>query len=88
MIRYVLKRIGLMLLSFVIIMTVCFFLVKMLPLVVNASLGQDAEIAEVVGDCGEYTPDFQSGEKVKSPGVLYKHYSPRCQTILVESENV
>ena len=46
MIRYVLKRIGLMLLSFVIIMTVCFFLVKMLPLVVNASLGQDAEIAE------------------------------------------
>ena len=46
MIRYVFKRIGLMLLSFVIIMTVCFFLVKMLPLVVNASLGQDAEIAE------------------------------------------
>ena len=46
MIRYILKRIGLMLLSFVIIMTVCFFLVKMLPLVVNASLGQDAEIAE------------------------------------------
>lgn len=46
MLRYVLKRIGLMLLSFVIIMTVCFFLVKMLPLVVNASLGQDAEIAE------------------------------------------
>ena len=35
-----------MLLSFFIIMTVCFFLVKMLPLVVNAGLGQDAEIAE------------------------------------------
>lgn len=46
MLRYVLKRIGLMLLSFFIIMTVCFFLVKMLPLVVNAGLGQDAEIAE------------------------------------------
>ena len=46
MLRYILKRIGLMLLSFFIIMTVCFFLVKMLPLVVNAGLGQDAEIAE------------------------------------------
>ncbi len=46
MLRYVLKRIGLMFLSFVIIMTACFFLVKMLPLVVNATLGQDAEIAE------------------------------------------
>ena len=46
MLRYILKRIGLMLLSFFIIMTLCFFLVKMLPLVVNAGLGQDAEIAE------------------------------------------
>ena len=46
MFRYVLKRIGLMFLSFIIIMTACFFLVKMLPLVVNATLGQDAEIAE------------------------------------------
>ena len=35
-----------MFLSFVIIMTVCFFLVKALPLVVNATLGQDAAIAE------------------------------------------
>ena len=46
MLRYILKRIGLMFLSFVIIMTACFFLVKSLPLVVNATLGQDAEIAE------------------------------------------
>ena len=46
MFRYILKRIALMFLSFFIIMTTCFFLVKMLPLVVNATLGQDAEIAE------------------------------------------
>ena len=39
-------------------------------------------IANVVGDCQEYTPNFTNGEKVKSPGVLYKHYSPRCQTAL------
>jgi len=35
-----------MFLSFFIIMTACFFLVKALPLVVNATLGQDAAIAE------------------------------------------
>ena len=46
MLKYILKRIGLMFLSFFVIMTVCFFLVKMLPLVVNATLGQDAELAE------------------------------------------
>ena len=46
MFRYIVKRIALAFLSFFIIMTTCFFLVKMLPLVVNATLGQDAEIAE------------------------------------------
>ncbi|MBQ4268324.1 MAG: hypothetical protein IJB97_01590, partial [Clostridia bacterium] len=45
-------------------------------------------IAAVVGECGEYVPDFKNGEKVKSPGVLYKHYSPRCQTALFATENV
>ena len=39
-------------------------------------------IAETVGVCGEYTPDFSKGEKAKSPGVLYKHYSPKCETKL------
>ena len=42
----------------------------------------------MVGACGEYTPDFKSGEKVKSPGVLYKHYSPRCQTALYTFEEL
>jgi oligopeptide transport system permease protein len=46
MLKYIAKRIGLMFLSFFIIMTACFFLVKALPLVVNATLGQDAAIAE------------------------------------------
>ncbi len=53
-----------------------------IPVILRPGLITREQIAAVVGDCGEYTPDFQKGEKVKSPGVLYKHYSPRCQTKL------
>lgn len=53
-----------------------------IPVVLRPGLITREMIAEVVGDCGQYVPDFQSGEKVKSPGLLYKHYSPRCQTAL------
>ena len=56
-----------------------------IPIILRPGLITKEMIAEVVGDCGEYTPDFQSGEKVKSPGVLYKHYSPRCETALFTS---
>ncbi len=53
-----------------------------IPVILRPGLITREMIAKVVGDCKEYTPDFQSGEKVKSPGVLYKHYSPRCKTLL------
>ncbi len=53
-----------------------------IPVVLRPGLVTREQIASVVGECKEYTPDFQSGEKVKSPGVLYKHYSPRCRTAL------
>lgn len=53
-----------------------------IPVILRPGLITREMIASVVGDCGEYTPDLQSGEKVKSPGVLYKHYSPRCKTLL------
>jgi hypothetical protein len=46
------------------------------------------QIAAVVGDCKEYAPDFTKKEKVKSPGVLYKHYSPRCETVLFDTDKV
>ena len=52
------------------------------PVILRPGLITREMIADVVGACKEYTPDFTSGEKVKSPGVLYKHYSPRCQTKL------
>lgn len=58
------------------------------PTILRPGLVTREMIEAVVGRCGEYTPDFQSGEKVKSPGVLYKHYSPRCKTLLFTPENV
>jgi L-threonylcarbamoyladenylate synthase len=57
------------------------------PVILRPGLITKEMIAEVVGECGEYIPKFEQGEKVKSPGVLYKHYSPRCKTLFFESEN-
>jgi L-threonylcarbamoyladenylate synthase len=59
-----------------------------IPVVLRPGLVTREMIASVVGDCGEYTPNFQNGEKVKSPGVLYKHYSPRCQTVLCSASDL
>ena len=58
------------------------------PVILRPGLITREMIAAVVGACEEYTPDFASGEKVKSPGVLYKHYSPRCQTRLFTAEKL
>ncbi len=55
-----------------------------IPVILRPGLITREMIADVVGACGEYTPDLTSRERVKSPGVLYKHYSPRCQTALYQ----
>ena len=47
MFKYILKRIGLMLLTFFIIMTMCFVLVKLLPVVDVKVFGQDANIIKM-----------------------------------------
>lgn len=53
-----------------------------IPVILRPGLITREMIAAVVGDCKEYEPNLKTGEKVKSPGMLYKHYSPRCQTKL------
>ena len=53
-----------------------------IPVVLRPGLITREQIAAVVGACGEYKPDFTKTEKVKSPGLLYKHYSPHCKTAL------
>jgi L-threonylcarbamoyladenylate synthase len=53
-----------------------------IPVILRPGLVTKEQIEAVlgyeIGVMGEPT----KGEKVKSPGVLYKHYSPRCQTAL------
>ena len=58
------------------------------PVILRPGLITREMIAEVVGDCKEYVPSLTAGEKVKSPGVLYKHYSPRCKTKLYGANDV
>ena len=59
-----------------------------IPVILRPGLITKEMIAKVVEACGEYTPNFEKGEKVKSPGVLYKHYSPRCETLLFTEEEL
>ena len=57
--KYILKRIGLMLLTFFIIMTACFILIKMLPIVIDVSIGADAELIKAQLEArGYYDPIF------------------------------
>lgn len=44
MLKYILKRLALMLFTFFIIMTICFVLVKLLPLTPATQFGKDAEL--------------------------------------------
>ncbi len=57
MVKYILKRIGLMLITFSIIMTMLFVLIKLLPIVVNVQVGQDYDsiIAQLTAR-GYYDP--------------------------------
>lgn len=50
------------------------------PCVLRSGLISREMIAQVVGECDEYV--FKDGEKVRSPGMKYKHYSPKCETAL------
>lgn len=54
------------------------------PCVLRSGLVTREMIAEIAGDCGEFVP--KAGEKVRSPGMKYKHYSPNCDTMLFSFE--
>ncbi len=49
-----------------------------IPQILRQGLVTQEMIASVAGDCGVYQP--QRGERPRSPGMAYKHYSPRCRT--------
>lgn len=51
------------------------------PVILRPGLITKEMIEKVVGRC-EVASELKKGEKAKSPGMLYKHYSPRCKTEL------
>lgn len=55
------------------------------PVVLREGLISREMIARVAGKCGLYVP--QAGEKVRSPGMKYKHYAPTCDTYLFGAED-
>jgi L-threonylcarbamoyladenylate synthase len=57
------------------------------PVILRPGLITKEMIEAVVGRCETYVHDPKSKEKVKSPGVLYKHYAPRCKTVLLPSKS-
>ncbi len=57
-----------------------------IPVILRSGLITREMIAEIAGDCGEYV--LKEGEKVKSPGMKYKHYSPRCKTKFFSSDEL
>ena len=50
------------------------------PCVLRSGLVTREMIAAVAGVCDEYV--IKDGEKVRSPGMKYKHYTPNCKTAL------
>ncbi len=50
------------------------------PCILRSGLITRDMIAQVVGACDEYV--MQEGERVRSPGMKYKHYAPNCTTKL------
>ncbi len=54
------------------------------PQILRAGLVTREMIAEIAGDCGIYAA--KAGERPKSPGMAYKHYSPRCRTAYFQAE--
>lgn len=52
------------------------------PCVLRSGLITREMIAGIAGACNEYVP--KEGERVRSPGMKYKHYSPRCKTMLFD----
>lgn len=62
MFKYVMKRLGLMLLTFMIIFTMSFVLIKLLPIPTNALPGQDPEIVMKTLEGRGWITNIQKGE--------------------------
>lgn len=52
------------------------------PCVLRSGLISADDIAKVAGACDQYV--FNGTDKARSPGMKYKHYSPKCRTALYD----
>lgn len=55
-----------------------------IPVILRSGLITQEMIKSAVGACGEYV--LKDGEAARSPGMKYRHYSPRCRTMLFAGE--
>lgn len=55
-----------------------------IPVILRSGLITREMISDIAGDCEEYV--LKDGEKARSPGMKYKHYSPDCKTMLFTFE--
>ena len=62
MFKYVTKRVGLMLFTFLVIFTMCFVLIKLLPIPTNALPGQDPEIVMKTLEGRGWITNIKEGE--------------------------
>ncbi|MCM1438034.1 MAG: L-threonylcarbamoyladenylate synthase [Roseburia sp.] len=53
-----------------------------IPCILRSGLVTKDMIASVAGACDEYV--IKDGERMRSPGLKYKHYSPECETVLFD----
>lgn len=57
-----------------------------IPIILRSGLITKQMIENVVGECGVAV--FKEGEKVLSPGMKYNHYSPNCDAIFFNSDEI
>ena len=58
------------------------------PIILRPGLITKEMIERVCGACEVYAPVLKAGDRAKSPGMMYKHYSPRCQTLLFNPNEI
>lgn len=57
-----------------------------MPVILRSGLITREMVEETVGACGEYV--LKEGERARSPGMKYKHYSPSCETALFATDEL
>lgn len=59
-----------------------------IPVILRPGLITKEMIERVCGACEVYAPVLKAGDRAKSPGMMYKHYSPRCATLLFKATDI